>query len=92
MTVGDVLKASSEYLAGKGIASPRVDAEHLAAKALGLARLDLYLQHDSPGKDLESNWLPSPAAGKLGLTMRLYAPRAEALDGRWNPPPVKRAP
>ena len=49
----------------------------------------LYMQHESPGADKESNWLPAPL-GKLGITMRLYAPRAEALDGRWNPPAVKR--
>jgi release factor glutamine methyltransferase len=46
LTVGDVLKASSAFLAGKAVPSPRVDAEHLVAKALGLTRLDLYLQHD----------------------------------------------
>jgi len=46
LTVGDVLKASTEFLAGKNAPSPRVDAEHLVAKALGLTRLDLYLQHD----------------------------------------------
>ena len=27
----------------------------------------------------------------IGVTMRLYAPHAEALDGRWAPPPVRRA-
>ena len=53
MTVGDVLKASTEYLAGKGVASPRVDAEHLVARALGVSRLDLYLQHDRPLTDDE---------------------------------------
>lgn len=52
--------------------------------------LDLYIQHDSPGADKEANWLPSPANGKLGVTMRLYAPKADALDGRWNPPAIKR--
>lgn len=52
--------------------------------------LDLYVQNASPGKDKESNWLPAPK-GPYSLTMRLYAPHAEALDGRWNPPPVKRA-
>jgi len=52
--------------------------------------LDLYLQHESPGGDKESNWLPAPAKGTLGVTMRLYAPKAQALDGRWNPPPVKK--
>ncbi len=48
MTVAEVVRASSEYLAGRGVPSPRVDAEHLVAKALGLTRLDLYLQHDRP--------------------------------------------
>jgi len=52
--------------------------------------LDLYIQHESPGADKESNWLPSPAQGALGVTMRLYAPRPEALDGRWNPPAVQK--
>jgi hypothetical protein len=51
--------------------------------------LDLYLQPSSPGPGLESNWLPSPE-GPIGVTMRLYAPRPEALDGTWSPPPVVR--
>jgi hypothetical protein len=52
--------------------------------------LDLYLQNESPGSGKESNWLPSPASGILGVTMRLYAPRAEILDGRWTPPAIRR--
>jgi hypothetical protein len=40
--------------------------------------------------DKEANWLPAPK-GPLGVTMRLYAPKANALDGRWNPPAVKKA-
>ena len=52
--------------------------------------LDLYVQHQNPGPDRESNWLPTPKAGRLGLTMRLYAPKQEALDGRWNPPAIRR--
>jgi release factor glutamine methyltransferase len=48
LTVGEALKASTEFLAGKGVPSPRVDAEHLVAGALGVSRLDLYLQHDRP--------------------------------------------
>lgn len=52
--------------------------------------LELYIQPESPGADKEANWLPSPAADQVNLQMRLYAPRPEALDGRWNPPVVRR--
>jgi hypothetical protein len=53
--------------------------------------LDLYIQHKNPGKDKEANWLPSPASGNLGVTMRLYWPKPEALDRSWLPPAVKEA-
>jgi hypothetical protein len=51
--------------------------------------LDLYFQSESPGQDKEANWLPAPK-GSFNLTMRLYAPKSEALTGRWNPPPITR--
>ena len=51
--------------------------------------LTLYLQNVNPGKDKEANWLPAPK-GPFNLTMRLYAPRSEALTGKWNPPPVTK--
>jgi hypothetical protein len=51
--------------------------------------LDLYFQNDSPGADKQANWLPAPKGG-FNLLMRLYAPRSEALTGKWNPPPVRR--
>ena len=49
--------------------------------------LDLYFQNETPG--VEDNWLPAPK-GAFNLLMRLYAPRAETLTGKWNPPPVRR--
>jgi hypothetical protein len=52
--------------------------------------LDIYIQNTAPGNGHDSNWLPSPAHDALGVTMRLYAPRAEALDGRWAPPAIRR--
>jgi hypothetical protein len=53
--------------------------------------LDLYIQKDSPGKDKEANWLPSPE-GAFALFMRLYWPNEKApsiLDGSWKPPAVR---
>lgn len=55
--------------------------------------VDLYVQTDSPGADMESNWLPAPA-GKFILMMRLYWPQEthpSILDGSWTIPPVAKA-
>jgi len=55
--------------------------------------VDVYIQHDSPGKDKEQNWLPAPADAFV-LMMRLYWPSEKApsiIDGTWKPPAVKQA-
>ena len=52
---------------------------------------DLYIQHESPGKDEESNWLPAPA-DEFILMMRLYWPKEtppSLLDGSWKIPEVR---
>jgi hypothetical protein len=51
--------------------------------------LTFYIQHESPGADLEPNWLPAPQS-PFFCAMRLYWPKDEALDGRWVPPAIKR--
>jgi len=51
--------------------------------------LTLYIQNENPGSDREANWLPTPK-GPFNLTMRLYAPKTDALTGLWNPPPVTK--
>jgi hypothetical protein len=52
--------------------------------------LDLHIQNENPGPEKESNWLPAPKRGELGLTLRLYAPKPQVADGYWNPPAIKR--
>jgi len=42
----ETLRKSADFLGRKGLAKPRVEAEHLFAAALGLKRLDLYLQFE----------------------------------------------
>jgi hypothetical protein len=51
--------------------------------------LTLYVQHESPGADKESNWLPAPK-DQFNLVMRLYWPNKEILDGAWQMPPIRR--
>jgi hypothetical protein len=48
----------------------------------------LYIQHGSPGKDKESNWLPAPS-GPFVMFLRLFWPKPDALNGRWKQPPLQ---
>lgn len=53
---------------------------------------DLYIQADSPGKDKESNWLPSPKDDFV-LMFRMYWPKdtdPTILNGSWKLPGVKK--
>jgi len=52
--------------------------------------LDLYFQNENPGGGKDANWLPAPK-GPFNLTMRLYAPKSDALTGKWNPPSVTKS-
>jgi hypothetical protein len=54
--------------------------------------LELYLQRQSPGKEREPNWLPTPNKGLFSITLRLYWPEPEATDGTWSPPQVIASP
>lgn len=52
--------------------------------------LDIYIQHDSPGKDREANWLPAPPDA-FNMMLRMYWPKATPptiLNGSWLPPAV----
>lgn len=48
LSIGEVLKRSTEHLAQKGSETPRLDAERLLGHALGLERVELYMHLDRP--------------------------------------------
>jgi hypothetical protein len=52
--------------------------------------ITLYVQHESPGKNREANWLPAPK-GPFFMVLREYWPKPEALNGSWTVPPAVRA-
>ena len=55
--------------------------------------LTIYIQNKSPGKAMESNWLPAPD-GPVYVVMRLYWPKETPPSilppgkGTWQPPGV----
>lgn len=53
--------------------------------------LTLYVQHASPGKDKESNWLPAPN-GPFFAVFRNYDPGDAVLDRSWKRPELTKLP
>jgi hypothetical protein len=54
--------------------------------------VELLIQHESPGKDKESNWLPAPA-GEFILMLRMYWPNEtdpSIINGTWAIPAVRK--
>ncbi|WP_179135918.1 DUF1254 domain-containing protein [Paenibacillus sp. 32352] len=52
--------------------------------------LDIYVQHASPGTEIESNCLPAPE-GPFNLMLRIYWPQSNVLHDQWHPPAVARS-
>lgn len=48
--------------------------------------LIIYLYSSSPGKDKESNWLPTPKNQDFNFVMRIYGPDSNAINGTWKLP------
>ncbi len=56
----------------------------------GDGSLTIYLQHSSPGADLESNWLPTPE-DEFSLSFRIYGPDESIQAGNYQLPAVELA-
>lgn len=53
--------------------------------------LDIYIQHDNPGSDRESNRLRAPSvqdSSNFKVVERNYLPSESILNGTWSPPPI----
>ena len=53
--------------------------------------LTFYVQRDSPGPAMASNWLPTPA-GDFILVLRTYLPDESIVKQTWQPPAVRKRP
>lgn len=53
LTVLEIIKRSTDFLAKHGVEHPRLNAEHLVGHALGLKRMQLYLQFERPLAEAE---------------------------------------
>jgi hypothetical protein len=51
--------------------------------------MDILIQRESPGIDLEPNWLPAPR-GQFKMVLRGYQPRIDVLDFRFLIPGVEK--
>ena len=51
--------------------------------------VEILIQHDDPGENLRSNWLPAPT-GSFNVILRAYWPEQSILNGAWAPPPLVR--
>jgi hypothetical protein len=51
--------------------------------------LTIYVQHERPTRDKETNWLPAPS-GPFMMVLRLYLPKPEVYTSRWSKPLLLR--
>ena len=63
------------------------DRDQLESRSDG--SIEIYIQNQPPGGSKERNWLPAPQ-GPFNLVLRMYWPKDEALQNRYQIPPVKR--
>ena len=69
----------------------QVDSPALSDLKMGMdGGLTLYIQNESPGEGMLSNWLPAPK-GPFYVVLRLYWPKEEVLNGSWTAPAITKS-
>ncbi|MNY38663.1 hypothetical protein D3C86_1733020 [compost metagenome] len=48
--------------------------------------LIIYLYPVSPGKNKESNWLPTPKNQNFNFVLRIYGPQPDVINNVWKMP------
>lgn len=71
-----------------------IDRYNIGSATPGLVTADdgsitIYFQTESPGKDKEANWLPTPN-GPFWPVLRTYGPGKAIRAGTWKAQPVRR--
>ena len=84
--------AQNNYTVPNALNRYMLGSDTPALKKAADGSFTIYIQQESPGPDLESNWLPAPA-GPFYLTPRCYAPKPEIIHvltdpSSWPIPPV----
>jgi hypothetical protein len=82
--------AKTKLLAPNAISRYVINSTMLPSMVLAAdGSLTIYIQKETPGKNLEPNWLPTPG-GPFFLILRCYWPNPAILSGKWAAPePVR---
>jgi release factor glutamine methyltransferase len=78
LTLGDVLRRAAEHLAASGSETPRLDAELLLGRALGMERVELYMHLDRPLGE------PERAAARALVARRAHREPLQYVLGEWQ--------
>lgn len=78
LTIGDVLRRSTEHLAARGAEQPRLHAERLLAHALAMERVELYMHLDRPLAPAELD------AARALLARRAQGEPLQYVLGEWG--------
>ena len=77
----------NRYLAENAINRYSIGSQTESLKINEDGSLTIFFQTESPGKDREGNWLPSPD-GPFYTVLRIYGPSDSILNGTYKLPQI----